>query len=694
MLSPGTIKMAAGTEGKIRNAWQAREHTVAVLVDLKQAYDRVWRPGLLLKLQQYGVNGRMYNWLKGFLSARYIRTRVNGTYSKSQALRTGLPQGSALSCTLFLCFLNDLSDAIPTFNRLSFADDIALWQSDVDIDRATEALNADLVSLRHYCRRWKMTINAAKTVYAVFSNSREVLAKDLEVKLGDFPLERESLPRYLGLTLDPRLNLTAHVEQLVKKAQDRVSIMRKLAGTSWGSGTTSLRTLYVTFVRPVLEYANPILNLASRTSLEKLSKVQNSALRMVTSGLRSTPITALELATRCEPLCLRREQQTLAAKERYLRFEDHHPLKRMASTFGDVRRRIKKSSFLSTCAELEPRYNPPLNRAPLDGPEWPPDMAPSPIEVKLDLGVNGRKDDTPAQILKAAALECISAFPKEFARCYIDGSASGGVSDGGYGVFIEWGNNERLRESGPVGKSTCSYACERKALARCVQLLKQRNDKGELQGAVILCDCLGLVRKAGTFNPTGLGTIVRTVEDIRNTGTQVACQWIPSHVGIRGNEIADGLANEGRQAPQPEGEHCLADSIQCISTRMSEWWTAEAGINNDERFSRIYEASKTRADDLNALSRGEAIQVFRLRTEHSLLQCSMSKRGWCPMASCRLCGYATESTEHVLFFCPAMRESRSNEWRRQDRRAVLWGAKTAMAEAARLVRVFLQRATN
>ena len=47
------------------NAWQHNHHTVAVFVDLKNAYDRVWRKGLLLKLQRHGVNGWMYNWLKG-----------------------------------------------------------------------------------------------------------------------------------------------------------------------------------------------------------------------------------------------------------------------------------------------------------------------------------------------------------------------------------------------------------------------------------------------------------------------------------------------------------------------------------------------------------------------------------------------------------------------------------------------------
>ena len=110
------------------NVWQDRQHTVAVFVDLKQAYDKVWRPGSLLKLLRLGIGGKMFSWIRGFLEDRRIKT-VNGVYSRSRSLPEGLPQGSALSCTLFLCYVNDLREYIQTQERLAFADDIVLWQA-------------------------------------------------------------------------------------------------------------------------------------------------------------------------------------------------------------------------------------------------------------------------------------------------------------------------------------------------------------------------------------------------------------------------------------------------------------------------------------------------------------------------------------------------------------------------------------
>ncbi|KAK3764703.1 hypothetical protein RRG08_042013 [Elysia crispata] len=81
-----------------------------------------------------------------------------------------------------------------------------------------------------------------KTVYNIYSNSREVLARDLKLKIENKSLQRDPLPRYLGVALDPRLNLTAHVEQLAGRVRERIGLMKKLAGTNWGATLSSLKT--------------------------------------------------------------------------------------------------------------------------------------------------------------------------------------------------------------------------------------------------------------------------------------------------------------------------------------------------------------------------------------------------------------------------------------------------------------------
>ena len=155
---------------KIIDGFQKGEQTTAVFVDLQQAYDRVWRKGLLLKLQNMGIKGNMYSWIKSFLTDRLIQTQLNDSRSSKAVLEEGLPQGSSISCTLFLVFLNDISDVLKTENAL-LADDLVLWHTSNSTIISRRRLQEDLDSLGVYCRFWKMKINCDKTVYTIFSRS-------------------------------------------------------------------------------------------------------------------------------------------------------------------------------------------------------------------------------------------------------------------------------------------------------------------------------------------------------------------------------------------------------------------------------------------------------------------------------------------------------------------------------------------
>ncbi|GFO04573.1 hypothetical protein PoB_003107800 [Plakobranchus ocellatus] len=79
------------------------------------------------------------------------------TYS---TLADGLPQGSALSCAFFMIFMSNIGNAVRTLTRLSYADDIVIWQQDI---------SQDLTSLKRFCERWKMQIITGETAYATFS---------------------------------------------------------------------------------------------------------------------------------------------------------------------------------------------------------------------------------------------------------------------------------------------------------------------------------------------------------------------------------------------------------------------------------------------------------------------------------------------------------------------------------------------
>ena len=104
-------------------------NTLAVFVDLKGAYDQVWRTKLIWKLQQLGVNSRMIQWFKSFLSQRWIATKHEDCLAPYIQTKVGLPQGAVTSKTLFNMYINDLPATLKKVNNINcamFTDDIVI----------------------------------------------------------------------------------------------------------------------------------------------------------------------------------------------------------------------------------------------------------------------------------------------------------------------------------------------------------------------------------------------------------------------------------------------------------------------------------------------------------------------------------------------------------------------------------------
>ena len=62
--------------------------------------DKVWREGLLLKLLNKKVEGKMFRWIQDFLQRRTARVKLDGKVSHRVTMEQGVPQGGVISPTL------------------------------------------------------------------------------------------------------------------------------------------------------------------------------------------------------------------------------------------------------------------------------------------------------------------------------------------------------------------------------------------------------------------------------------------------------------------------------------------------------------------------------------------------------------------------------------------------------------------
>ena len=68
-----------------------------------------------------------------------------------------------------------------------------------------------------------------------------------------------------------------------KSGLQKLALMRKFAGTTWGADSSILTKVYTATVRPTMEYAS-----------WRLDKVQNMALRVILGAMRTTPAHDME----------------------------------------------------------------------------------------------------------------------------------------------------------------------------------------------------------------------------------------------------------------------------------------------------------------------------------------------------------------------------------------------------------------
>ena len=82
--------------------------TFTVGLNISKAFDRVWHKSLISKLPSYGFYLSLCNFISSFLSDHSVAAVVDGHCSSSKTIKSVVPQGSVLSPTLFLLFINDL----------------------------------------------------------------------------------------------------------------------------------------------------------------------------------------------------------------------------------------------------------------------------------------------------------------------------------------------------------------------------------------------------------------------------------------------------------------------------------------------------------------------------------------------------------------------------------------------------------
>lgn len=266
-----------------------------LFIDFRKAFDLVNHTILLNKLEAIGIRGTALNWFKSYLTGRNQQVRIESCLSPPLLLNSGVPQGSILSSTLFLIFINDLLEQT-FFGRISaFADDIAFFYAEKQIENLNQKIKTDISLLQRWCYNNKMQINVSKTKYINFGFMPFVFEDPLTYHsnncIQNFPcdcqvIEQVNHFKYLGINIDQKLNWGKHIQELNNKIR---ATIRTFYFLNKFCNTHLLRNLYYTLVQSRLQYGLICWGGAYKILIDKLRVSQNHIVRiLLRKNLRSS----------------------------------------------------------------------------------------------------------------------------------------------------------------------------------------------------------------------------------------------------------------------------------------------------------------------------------------------------------------------------------------------------------------------
>ena len=162
-------------------------------------------------LMNLGIPFPFVRWIRGFLTNRQARVRLNSATSGARLFREGLPQGSVLSPLLFLFVINDLRPRLQSDVTSMFADDVGLIAQSNSLDRAAAVIEEDVNEVHRWSKEKKLHLNIAKCEVSFFSpDPHEAKPERLPaIHVGPTPLKFIPTPVFLDVTYDRVLSVIA-----------------------------------------------------------------------------------------------------------------------------------------------------------------------------------------------------------------------------------------------------------------------------------------------------------------------------------------------------------------------------------------------------------------------------------------------------------------------------------------------------
>ena len=210
-------------------AWKSardNQQTVKILsADLSKAFDLLHPSIMINKLKACGFHDELRDPLRSYLCNRLNRVKLGAFRSEWKQTDRVCLQGSALGPFLWNIFQNDLTYII-TLHSSMYADDHQMYETVGDPKMA----NTNLMRNANRASEWYAS-NLPKgnlSKYQTMNLKHKRTESNIPLHFQGSTIESSERLKLLGVTIDEQLDFNTHIDEICKKAIQKVGVMLRL----------------------------------------------------------------------------------------------------------------------------------------------------------------------------------------------------------------------------------------------------------------------------------------------------------------------------------------------------------------------------------------------------------------------------------------------------------------------------------
>ena len=632
----------------IREAFKEKKEVLAAFLDVHAAFDNINIDILLAKLSELGCSEKILLFIKHLTRERFIHTDL--LEEKFYITYKGVPQGGVLSPLLYIIYVAHLTSGLSKrILTCQFADDLALFIKFQVLQRATSSLQKSINEIKMRLHNLGLELTTSKTVLVHFNN-KKITPGSVSIVVDECEIKSSPNARFLGLIFDYGLTFKPHINTVQKKCLKAINIVKFLCGTWWGSDPCTIITIYKSFVRSILDYGSFIYLPSNQKYTQILEKIQYIAIRAALGLRRSTPTNILLAEAKLTTIF----DRAILLGECYI--------SKILSNIGLPAHNLTQKHFKS----LKKIDNPKLpldicikgisnyanvhkkNKYPIFEKDF--DVLFTKIPFNTELGLSLKKSKNPTVIFEEFLNKSTAT------AIYTDGSKMTNSISVGSACFCPSLQVQELRS---FDKRTSVYFAECSALNDAFTLaLTHKNLK-----FFIFSDSLSSLQALNSAKASvKTNQFILDIKEkyLASTSTsseaQIELYWIPSHIGIPGNEEADRLAKQASQSPCLQNTQIhytdLREEFKRAAFLRTKEKTQTQGLLKGKTYFELYDTKKRLPwfQNLSHKSREFIVTINRCRSNHYHLAQSLFRINVVDSPLCK-CNLHEENLNHVLWQC-------------------------------------------